>query len=108
MFEELGRELPGVIEPLIHERDRFLSYQLRRCCSMLADQPLPKIVVAVVGMGHVKGIRHHFALPVDLEDMERISQLPATQPRYWTPARITLVTSVVGIAAWAVYRYTRK
>lgn len=36
-------------------------------------------VVAVVGLGHVKGIVEHWNEPVDLDDMRRISQVP-TEP----------------------------
>jgi len=64
---ELTKEMPRLVEPLIYERDRFLTYQLRDACSRIAklspppsalqlDMPFtPKTLVAVVGMGHVAG-----------------------------------------------------
>ena len=35
---DILQELPGILEPLIYERDRFLAYRLRSCCAALHAQ----------------------------------------------------------------------
>ena len=57
MLEEFAKQVPGVKEPLIDERDLYLI-------SSITDAPGKKIV-AVVGAGHVKGMVAHLGEPVD-------------------------------------------
>jgi pheromone shutdown-related protein TraB len=64
MMQELARVMPGVKEPLIDERDRFLM-------SMIREAPGKKIV-AVVGAGHVAGMLAHLDEPVDREALSTI------------------------------------
>ena len=40
MAQDLTEEMPSLVEPLIHERDRFLSYQLRDMCRRLEKMHL--------------------------------------------------------------------
>jgi pheromone shutdown-related protein TraB len=68
LMRELGRELPSVKTTLIDERDAYLTHKI------LAAEG--ERVVAVVGAGHVAGIREALLArrPVDIE---AISQIPA-------------------------------
>lgn len=65
MMNEVAQALPGVKEPLIDERDRFLM-------SKVQEAPGRRIV-AVVGAGHVQGMLSHLGETVD---REALSQLP--------------------------------
>lgn len=65
MLNEVAEALPGVKEPLIDERDRFLM-------SKIQEAPGARIV-AVVGAGHVQGMLTHLGEQVD---REALSQLP--------------------------------
>lgn len=65
MLHEVAEALPGVKEPLIDERDRFLM-------SKVQEAP-GKRIVAVVGAGHVEGMLSHLGQQVD---REALSQLP--------------------------------
>ena len=67
LMEELGKEMPMLKTVLIDERDSFLAEKIR-------NAPGPKIV-AVVGAGHVKGIKEKIFSkePIDLVE---ISQIP--------------------------------
>jgi pheromone shutdown-related protein TraB len=67
LMRELGRELPSVKTTLIDERDAYLTHKI------LAAEG--ERVVAVVGAGHVAGIREALLArrPVDIE---AISQIP--------------------------------
>jgi pheromone shutdown-related protein TraB len=71
VLAELGQSMPRVREALIDERDRYL-------CEKIRSAPGDRIV-AVVGAGHVPGIRRCWRNPVDLSVLER---MPPT--RRWT------------------------
>ncbi len=64
LLEDVGKELPVLKEILIDERDMYLAEKIRTA-------PGRKIV-AVVGAGHVPGIRKHINEEIDLERLNRI------------------------------------
>ncbi|RMF98922.1 MAG: TraB/GumN family protein [Gammaproteobacteria bacterium] len=64
MLEEFSGALPGVKEALIDERDRYLAAKIR--------QAPGQTVVAVVGAGHVPGIRRCFDQPIDIAELETL------------------------------------
>ncbi|MDZ7598208.1 MAG: TraB/GumN family protein [Desulfobacterales bacterium] len=58
VLSELGRSLPVIKEILIDERDRFLAEKIRTAPG--------RRIVAVVGAGHVPGIKAVWQTPVDV------------------------------------------
>ena len=64
VMAELGQSLPEVRQTLIDERDQYL-------CEKIRTAPGRKIV-AVVGAGHVAGIRRYWNQTVDLAPLERM------------------------------------
>lgn len=64
ILSELGRSLPVIKEILIDERDQFLAEKIRTA-------PGSKIV-AVVGAGHVPGIKAAWQAPVDLKALSAL------------------------------------
>ncbi|MEE9419433.1 MAG: TraB/GumN family protein [Desulfatiglandaceae bacterium] len=64
LLAEIGEVLPGLRRILIDERDQYLAYKIRTA-------PGEKIV-AVVGAGHVPGIRKYWNDPVDVDTLEQI------------------------------------
>jgi pheromone shutdown-related protein TraB len=64
LLAEIGEVLPGLRRILIDERDQYLAYKIRTA-------PGEKIV-AVVGAGHVPGIRKYWNDPVDVDILEQI------------------------------------
>jgi pheromone shutdown-related protein TraB len=71
LMRELGRELPSVKTTLIDERDAYLAHKI------LAAEG--ERVVAVVGAGHVAGIREALAARSAI-DIDAISQIPPVSP----------------------------
>jgi len=67
LLSEIGEALPELRHILIDERDQYLAHKIRTA-------PGEKIV-AVVGAGHVPGIRRHWK---DSVDMEMLNQIPPT------------------------------
>ncbi|GBC63948.1 conjugal transfer protein TraB [Desulfonema ishimotonii] len=64
LLADVGESLPVLKSILIDERDQYLAQKIRTA-------PGRKIV-AVVGAGHVPGIRAHWEEAVDLEALEKI------------------------------------
>lgn len=62
MMAELGESLPGIKTSLIDERDKYLA-------AKIAAAPGERIV-AVVGAGHVPGIKKYFGTEIDLPSLE--------------------------------------
>lgn len=64
MLEEFSGALPGVKTALIDERDQYLAAKIRRSPGQR--------VVAVVGAGHVPGIKRVFSDDIDLAALEEL------------------------------------
>lgn len=93
MMNELGREVPTIKRVLIDERDHYMAEKILRAAGSR--------VVAVVGAGHVEGIKRTLQdyQPVDLEKLDRI---PPISPVWkWVGWSIPLV--IVGSIAWIGY-----
>ncbi len=92
LINELGREFPGLKAVLIDERDTYLAEQIRRSVGAR--------VVAVVGAGHMQGIRAALtaAQPVDLTRLETTP--PVSNAWKWIgwgmPALIFIAIAVIG------------
>lgn len=64
MIDEFGRYLPGVKQALIDERDHYLAKKIY--------DSQGQSVVAVVGAGHVPGIKKFLGEDIDLKPLEEI------------------------------------
>uniref|UniRef100_A0A6B2LAU7 TraB domain-containing protein n=1 Tax=Arcella intermedia TaxID=1963864 RepID=A0A6B2LAU7_9EUKA len=92
MLKELSKEFPNISRPLIYERDEYLSYTLRHC-------PGPT-VVAVVGLGHVNGIKNCWESEINLK---KLTEIP---PEGWfTFKRIILTSLSLFIGFSSVFMY---
>jgi pheromone shutdown-related protein TraB len=93
LMRELGEELPSVKTTLIDERDAYLAHKI------LAAEG--ERVVAVVGAGHVAGIRDAL-LARRTVDIDAISQIPPVSPIWkWLgwglPAAVLLAVVWIGL-----------
>jgi pheromone shutdown-related protein TraB len=64
LLVDVGRTLPVVRHVLIDERDRYLAHKIRTAPG--------ERIVAVVGAGHVPGIRKYWATATDISDLEQL------------------------------------
>lgn len=64
LLSEIGEKLPEIRKVLIDERDQYLVHKIRTAPG--------KKLVAVVGAGHVPGIKNYWRQPVDVADLEKI------------------------------------
>ncbi|EXC23135.1 hypothetical protein L484_018266 [Morus notabilis] len=63
VIQEMSKEFPTLMETLVHERDQYMSSSLLRIASEHNS------VVAVVGKGHLQGIKKHWKQPVAVKDL---------------------------------------
>jgi len=90
MMAELARVMPAVKKPLIDERDHYLM-------SAIEDAP-GKVVVAVVGAGHVQGMTGHFGEPADRKALSIIPPpSPLSQALKWVIPIVVLSAFAYGI-----------
>jgi pheromone shutdown-related protein TraB len=85
LLSEVGQSMPMLKTILIDERDRYLAARIR--------QAPGRKVVAVVGAGHVPGIRRHWDEPQDLASLESLP-LPG---RMGTLAKWGIPASIVAL-----------
>ncbi|PON93270.1 Pheromone shutdown [Trema orientale] len=89
VVQEMSKEFPTLMETLVHERDQYMSSTLLRIASEHSS------VVAVVGKGHLQGIREHWQQPVMVKDL---MELP-TQKAVVSGERILKSLGVVAVGA---------
>jgi len=63
MLAQLASSYPGLLRPLVHERDLFLAWSLKRSKAVNGTER----VVGVVGKGHLRGVV--YALTADSTDL---------------------------------------
>jgi pheromone shutdown-related protein TraB len=86
LMNELGDAMPALKEALIDERDRFLAQKIR--------ESKGQKLVAVVGAGHIKGMKQAILSGHD-EDLEKISVIPKVSP-LWKIAGWAIPALIVG------------
>uniref|UniRef100_A0A803QJY6 TraB family protein n=1 Tax=Cannabis sativa TaxID=3483 RepID=A0A803QJY6_CANSA len=63
VIQEMSKAFPTLMETLVHERDQYMSLKLLGIARERSS------VVAVVGKGHLQGIKKHWQQPVVLKDL---------------------------------------
>ncbi|KAJ4730001.1 TraB domain-containing protein [Melia azedarach] len=71
VIQEMSKEFPTLMETLVHERDQYMSSTLLRVATEHSS------VVAVVGKGHLQGIKKHWKQPVSVNDL---MAMPSPKP----------------------------
>ncbi|XP_068668525.1 uncharacterized protein [Aristolochia californica] len=66
VIQEMSKAFPTLMETLLHERDMYMSSKLLQVAREHSS------VVAVVGKGHLVGIKKHWQQPVEMKDLMEI------------------------------------
>ncbi|KAF3444552.1 hypothetical protein FNV43_RR14244 [Rhamnella rubrinervis] len=90
----LSKDLPTVTETIVDERDQYMSSELLRIAGQQSS------VVAVVGKGHLKGIKKYWKQPVVVKDL---MDIPPENPVF-SAERILRYVGVVAAVA-QILRY---
>ena len=99
LMSEMKEKFPSAAEVIIDERDVYLTGMLQATARQLRKVPksvdpsgrIPPVVVAVVGIGHQKGILAHFGQDVTAEQLSELTHLP--------PQEKTNPALAIGVAA---------
>ncbi|KAJ6371901.1 hypothetical protein OIU77_002260 [Salix suchowensis] len=76
VIQEMSKQFPTLMETLVQERDQYMS------STLLSIAKEHNSVVAVVGKGHLQGIKRHWEQHIELKDlMELPSQKSAVSAR---------------------------
>ncbi|BFG26163.1 hypothetical protein CerSpe_124370 [Prunus speciosa] len=90
VIQEMSKEYPTLMETLVHERDQYMSSTLLRIASEHSS------VVAVVGKGHLQGIKKHWKQPVVVKDL---MEIPSQQSAFSTAKVLkSFGVAVAGVA----------
>ncbi|KAJ4981168.1 hypothetical protein NE237_032005 [Protea cynaroides] len=72
VIQDMSKAFPTLMETLVYERDLYMSSTLLRVASEHTS------VVAVVGKGHLQGIKQHWKQHVDVKDLLEIPARKST------------------------------
>ncbi|KAI5346995.1 hypothetical protein L3X38_014874 [Prunus dulcis] len=108
LYEQLSSSYPSLLQPLIHERDTYLAWSLKRSKAVNKS----KRVVGVIGKGHMNGVI--YALLADLGDLrfrDLVGQRPSSQATNassngkWVVKLVQDLVrdTVIGTLLWALY-----
>jgi pheromone shutdown-related protein TraB len=93
MMKELGEAMPSLKRVLIDERDLYLSHKMREAEG--------ERIVAVVGAGHLEGIRRAL-LENEEVDLEEINEIPPVSP-LWKWIGWGIPVAILGSIAYIGY-----
>ncbi|KAG7986724.1 hypothetical protein I3843_03G096600 [Carya illinoinensis] len=104
LYEQLSFSYPSLLQPLIHERDTYLAWSLKRSKAVNNS----KRVVGVIGKGHMNGVI--YALVSDQGNL-RFRDLAGKRPdgdpgsNRWVDSLLKSLVrdTVIGILLWALY-----
>ncbi|KAK4431535.1 hypothetical protein Salat_0915600 [Sesamum alatum] len=101
LYEQLSFSYPSLLPPLVHERDTFLAWSLKRSKAVNNS----KKVVGVIGKGHMNGVV--YSLVSDTGNL-RFRDLAGKKPGNdygWAGsiAKDLLRDTVIGILLWLAY-----
>ncbi|XP_076913242.1 uncharacterized protein LOC143576300 [Bidens hawaiensis] len=101
LYEQLSFSYPSLLQPLIHERDTYIAWSLKRSKAVRNS----KRVVGVIGRGHLNGVI--YALISDLGDLrfrDLVGERPATGGSWVDTIVKNLVRdTIIGVVIWALY-----
>lgn len=92
LIKEMSKVFPTLMETLVHERDRYMS------STLLQAGREHNLVVAVVGKGHLQGIKNHWQQPIKLVNL---LEMPSERPRI--SARMFFLSIGVALAGTAIF-----
>ena len=91
VIDELSREFPSIKQVLVDERDKYIASKLSRLNA--------KKVLAVIGAGHVAGVKKNIGRQIDSYALEHVEK-----PRnYGLILKLALPLLLIAVVAFGVY-----
>ena len=109
MMNELSDYLPGVKKTLIDERDRYLAAKIWTASLSVTSGEQPpqnKKITAVVGAGHLEGIKNHLEKLAGGEENADVNELEIIPPPgfFSKAARFIIPAAVISLVAAGFFR----
>ncbi|XP_058210662.1 uncharacterized protein LOC131323059 [Rhododendron vialii] len=103
VIQEMSKQFPTLMETIVYERDQYMSATLLRTASEHSS------VVAVVGKGHLQGIKKNWKQPVEMKDLLHVD-MHSRKPAISVGKILTTVgVAVAGVAIVSgIYLSTKK
>ncbi|KAG8086017.1 hypothetical protein GUJ93_ZPchr0010g9021 [Zizania palustris] len=100
VIQEMSKAFPSLMETLLHERDLYMSSQLLKVAREHSS------VVAVVGKGHVSGIKKNWQQPIEIQSL---LELPVTKQGASKMKILVSIGALSGVViASGIYIWGRK
>ncbi|QCE08240.1 traB domain-containing protein [Vigna unguiculata] len=101
LYEQLSFSYPSLLSPLIHERDTYLAWSLKRSKAVNNS----KRVVGVIGKGHMKGVI--YALLCDTGNLRFRDLVGKDSSGDWISGLVKSLVrdTIIGIFLWALYEF---
>ncbi|XP_062181464.1 uncharacterized protein LOC133885738 [Phragmites australis] len=100
VIQEMSKAFPSLMETLLHERDMYMSSKLLKVAREHSS------VVAVVGKGHVSGIKKHWQQPIQVRSLLELPAANQGASKLKILASIGALSGV--IIASGVYLWCKK
>uniref|UniRef100_A0ACD5Y865 Uncharacterized protein n=1 Tax=Avena sativa TaxID=4498 RepID=A0ACD5Y865_AVESA len=99
LYEKLSNSYPSLLQPLIHERDMYLAWSLKRSKAVNKS----KTVVGVIGKGHMNGVV--YALMSDQGELRFRDLVGRESSETWASSIVKGLVrdTVIGVGLWALY-----
>lgn len=95
-IKELSQTFPTLAKHLIDERDLYMVCTMRQLAGMAST------IVAVVGAGHLPGIRANWEKQINIREIAKMPEKPPAGTWRWYC--VALVSSGIAFASFAVMR----
>ena len=96
LMEEFGEIAPSATTVLIHERDEYIAKKI-------LDESKKGKVVAVVGAGHLKGIKKHLEKKVLKTDLKKYEEVPKKRIRIAKVVAYSIPILFVVLILWLIF-----
>lgn len=102
LYDQLSLSYPSLLQSLIHERDTYLAWSLKRSKAVNNSNK----VVGIIGKGHMNGVI--YSLISDLGDLrfrDLAGKKPSTDGSAWVldAFKTLLRDTVIGVLLWLLY-----
>lgn len=97
MLKEFGELVPSVANVLIHERDVYIAQKI-------LDARQKGRVVAVVGAGHLEGIRQHLEQQQGDVDLKALEKVPKNRVSIGKAVAVAVPTLFIAVIAWLLFK----
>ena len=96
LMEEFGEIAPSISDVLIHERDEYIAKKIQ-------DESKKGKVLAVVGAGHVKGIKEKLEKGEIKTDLKLLEEVPKKRIKLTKVIAYAIPVLFVALILWLIY-----